>query len=811
MADNVTGSLGGQNVFLENAATEATLQLLLKATLATTAEQKKAISDLVQKAGIDPATVQRANEEVENLGKVAAQTGSRIDVLNTQADQMRKIFGAASDVVGQLTSGAGQASGVFGSIAGMGGVIGIVAAGFQKLAQFQEEQLKNYQSLTQNGINFGGSLTSARLAASGMYLTMDEFSKLMKDNSQTFASMGESATKGAQSFVAMSQQLIQGPMGENLQALGYTAAEVSSGFATFLAATSSNNSKAINDQKKLSEGAGAYLMQLDELAQITGKSKEEQINAAKERAANVALEAHMMTLSADERIKAEAALADARAKGGKGAEEALMSALMGFPPMTKAAQEYTAVAGNMSKVTQQQAAAVKDSSKTLEDTRKISTGYNAAAIKDKEALGVSGRAIVMQGGALATTVGSVIGTANRVQKSGVETAEQAAAQQKKIMDEQLAAKDKEAGRAVGTTRALQDLGNTILKILMPAIQMLLPVLNAIAPLAPAIFGVIAALAAFKTAMATKSMLSSLGGGGKSLPAVGGAKGAGGSLPGIAGGEGAGKSLKGLAGGLKAFSNPKILLGATILGATITIIGAGIAGATWILGKALPTFAEGLKAFDELDGKNLGDVGLGVIQLGAGLVAFGAGGAIAGIGGIVGSLAEGFGSLFGVKSPLDKMMEFAKVGPELKLAGDGIASFNTNLAKLLNTDTANIKNLSGNLTNLAVSLKQLREASKPVEKSFLSASADALKSALTPETTKAPAAGTAGAQVANKPDADKKESSNPTLKSDVQESLRIEVAKLNSTSMELLRAMRESAENTKRTASILASRGNLLKG
>jgi hypothetical protein len=85
----------------------------------------------------------------------------------------------------------------------------------------------------------------------------------------------------------------------------------------------------------------------------------------------------------------------------------------------------------------------------------------------------------------------------------------------------------------------------------------------------------------------------------------------------------------------------------------------------------------------------------------------------------------------------------------------------------------------------------------------------LKSALTPETTKAPAPGTAGAQVANRTDADRK--SNATLKNDVQESLRIEVAKLNSTSMELLRAMRESAENTKKTASILASRGNLLKG
>jgi hypothetical protein len=285
------------------------------------------------------------------------------------------------------------------------------------------------------------------------------------------------------------------------------------------------------------------------------------------------------------------------------------------------------------------------------------------------------------------------------------------------------------------------------------------------------------------------MLSSLG------------KGAGGLFKGI---------MVGIGSGLKVFANPMVMLGAVGFAASIAVIGAGIAAASWILGKALPTLAEGMVKFDELDGENLKAVGLGMGAVGVGLAAFGAGSAIAGVGGVLGSLAEGFGSLFGVKSPIEKMMEFAKVGPELKLAGDGIASFNTSLAKLLNTDTTNIKNLSGNLTNLAVSLKQLREASKPVEKSFLASATDALKSALTPETTKAPAPGTAGAKVANKSDNEKKEASNPTVKTDVQESLRIEVAKLNSTSMELLRAMRESAENTKRTASILASRGNLLK-
>jgi hypothetical protein len=824
MADNVTGSLGGQNVFLENAATEATLQLLLKATLATTTEQKKAINELVQKAGMDPAKVEEANRGLSALGQTAVVTGGIFAGLNSASDTLKKGFNAFAGVAEQLTDNQGKASAIFGQFAGMGGVVGLVATGMQKIAGFQEQQLATYQQLSQNGINFSGSLTTMRQSASSMYLTMDEFANLMKNNSQSFAKMGGTADEGAKAFTKVSTDMMKGPLGKNLQALGYTAEQVNQGLASYIEMTGGRNAEEMRNTKALTESAHAYMTELDALAQITGKSKEEQLNAAKEAAANQAYQSKLMTMTEEEKAKAEIARAQAFASGGKGAQEAFMSAVVGLPPMTKAAREYTAIAGDMNAVTMKSAEAVKDNTKSVEDMKAINNEYGPAAIKVKEAFGVTGDAIMMRGDGMAATFSTVTATANRTSQQGVKTAEDAAKQRAEIEKKNKERAESEAATAVATQRAVMEMGQEILKILLPAFKAMQPIIKNIAeafastlkylndtPIAlNTLLVALGALAigftAFKAKQGFDAAKSTFGIGGAG---AGGGKGAGGTLSGLAGGESAGKGLKSVAGGLKAFANPKILIGATIFGAAITIIGAGIAGAAWILGKALPTFAEGLQAFDDLDGTNLKDVGLGVIQLGAGLVAFGAGGAIAGVGGVVGSLAEGFGSLFGVKSPLEKMMEFAKVGPELKLAGEGIASFNTSLATLLNTDMANIKNLSGNLTNLAGSLKELREASKPVEKSFLASATDALKSALTPETTKAPAPGTAGAQVANKTDADKK--SNATLKNDVQESLRIEVAKLNSTSMELLRAMRESAENTKKTASILASRGNLLKG
>jgi len=127
------------------------------------------------------------------------------------------------------------------------------------------------------------------------------------------------------------------------------------------------------------------------------------------------------------------------------------------------------------------------------------------------------------------------------------------------------------------------------------------------------------------------------------------------------GTGAGE---GLAGFLKAFASPQVVLGAgglaTSIGLIITGIGAGIAGASWIMGKTLPTLMEGIKSFEQLDGNKLEAAGLGIGYLGAGLAVFGVGGAAAGLGSIISNMSDGLTSFFGGKTPIDKLVEFSKL-------------------------------------------------------------------------------------------------------------------------------------------------------
>jgi len=145
-------------------------------------------------------------------------------------------------------------------------------------------------------------------------------------------------------------------------------------------------------------------------------------------------------------------------------------------------------------------------------------------------------------------------------------------------------------------------------------------------------------------------------GGRNRGASGGAKAAGNAGKGIGsfiGNMGSGL-MEGAAAGLKAFANPKILLGATILSGSIAIIAAGVAGATALMGLALPLFSEGLKSFADIDGANLVQVAKGIGAVGLAIAAFGAGAAVGAVGNTIANLID----LLPGKSPLEKLKEFA---------------------------------------------------------------------------------------------------------------------------------------------------------
>ena len=204
------------------------------------------------------------------------------------------------------------------------------------------------------------------------------------------------------------------------------------------------------------------------------------------------------------------------------------------------------------------------------------------------------------------------------------------------------------------------IGNIVLGIAgVTALFATAKLVTAFAPLKGAISGLLSGIGGIA------SKIPGLGGGGDPRgknqraarpPRRGGGGGFGGMIANIAAGIGKGAAaiLKSLAMGLKAFT-PQVLLGAGILGGSILAIGAGIAGAAWLTGKALPTFTKGVKGFEELDGEKLILAAKGIAAIGGAMVAMGAGSVVSAVGGVIGSIGKFFTG--DKETPLEQLKKF----------------------------------------------------------------------------------------------------------------------------------------------------------
>lgn len=784
----VTGQIGQENVILENAATEATLKLLLQATLATTKSQKEAIGKMAEKAGLDPASVEAANTGLTQTGSLSRTVGAAFGGLTLAGRELQQGFNTVVAATTKLTSGAAQASDVFGALTKLPFGIGLIASGFQQLAKVQESYLESYRTISNAGINFGGSLTDMRLAASNSYLTLEQFTSLMKNNSESLSRMGGSANEGAMAFAKVSKDFVEN--GDELRALGYTSEQLNQGLIEYISQTGGRSKEEMKNVKALSQGAGEYLEQLDRLADITGKNREEQEKAQKAAMFEADVQMTMARMSETDRKAFKAAMDEAGALYGQGGRDIVLAQAQGRAVTGEAGKMLTAIAPAAAK----SIAGFQDAAKTYGNTSKEFRNIsNQSRLEAQEGLGKIPIAAYSLNKGL-QTLGDTTKTVSKDTMSGLTN--------KKAFDQQEAdrAKNKEkqakseADTAAKTEAAMKQLSNQLLTALLPLFKILQPSLltiingltsfakylaespNLLKGLGAAVAALTAIFIANKVVQATSAVKSSalsvartLGVAAAAPAATTVAQTAAGTATGAAGG-GIGGMIRGIGMALAALgpAAPMIAAGAAAVGAAIVLIGAGIAGATWLMGKALPTLAEGLKSFGTINGGNLVLVGAGLLSLSAGLAAFGVGSTAAGAGTVIGSLTDKLSGFLGGKSTVDKIKEYAALGPGLTKAGQGILDFNAGLAKLVNTDVGKIDKITTALIRMKTSIP---------EKSLATRTADMIESVV----TKVAATATAPATEVVKP---------------AENNLSDQVQRLNTLTTEMLKVMKETADNTK---------------
>jgi hypothetical protein len=472
-----------------NGATEQTLAELLATANAMNANMVKLLklTDEIRKnGGAGGSGGLGAAAGLASIAKAANPLSLVFSSITSIGDALGSAFsllggivghtiGAMTNVTGELVNfavnaakGTAKLSDFYAAFKGLPLGLGTISSIFTAIMKYAEELLGFYQKLTNAGASFSGDLFLMRGAAARAQMTMEEFSKVINENSDIFASLGSNVQNGIDKFVDI-QSALMGPKSRyenNLLMLGYTSEQASNMLAGYIRSQGSLTKASLQSNDQIAASVVNVAREIDLYAKVTGASREAVEKEMKKASFDAAWKTYTERMSAEERVAAEAALAKAILEGGQGAGDMLKTMFMTngeiVAPLTDAARDvYSTTNGAIETYTRQM----------YDSAMKFKSGSEEqlfAQMKARRDLADGSKAYTNQlgttGGVLSVLNSKMAGTAeamnSAMQVAGKTDEELRAAAKKAIAD----AKAQMAGPAsqlITANQSIKNFGNTI--------------------------------------------------------------------------------------------------------------------------------------------------------------------------------------------------------------------------------------------------------------------------------------------------------------------------------------------------------------
>ena len=182
------------------------------------------------------------------------------------------VVGAASGLVSQLFTGSGRISDFSDAILGTNNIL---TKSFSVFAHFVDDNVDSLRELSAVGANFNNSIFDMRNAAASSAMSFSDFAELVKSNSATFARLGGSVSSGARAFGDFSKNVRTSRVGKELMGMGFTISSINEGLATYLDMQLQSGRSINLRDRSLIKSSEDYLLQLDQLARLTGKQRDQ--------------------------------------------------------------------------------------------------------------------------------------------------------------------------------------------------------------------------------------------------------------------------------------------------------------------------------------------------------------------------------------------------------------------------------------------------------------------------------------------------------------------------------------------------------
>ena len=245
-------------------------------------------------------------KEGETRKRLLALIDKEEKVLDERIEQEEKLYEKASKVTkvfGGLFSAAEQGTGTISSFTDAFKVneFGAVIAG---LGNRLDTNIETFRQLSQVGANFGQSIVALRQSAAQAALPLDDFAKLVGENSEGLAALFGSSTQGAQQIGRLASAVrTQGI--DALAPLGFTVDELNETLLLNLERQRRTGAFANMSSQEQIDSAIRFATELDRLAKLTGQQRDELRKQIEQQQANERFQAFLLGKNDETRTRLE--------------------------------------------------------------------------------------------------------------------------------------------------------------------------------------------------------------------------------------------------------------------------------------------------------------------------------------------------------------------------------------------------------------------------------------------------------------------------------------------------------------------------
>ncbi len=245
--------------------------------------------------------------------------------------------------------------------------------------------LDSFQNLSKSGAGFSNDLISMTKAAFNSRLNLAEFSDVIKTNAANLAGLGGNVTRGAEAFQRLSKEFFDSGASDTLRDLGYTSKDLNEILAIQVGSQKSSYKDTEEGRRRSIQAASDLAKEMDAVAKLTGKSREEQMDEMKRRKVDGQVEAKFRLIAQekgeDVARKVRAAYEEQRIAAAKrGDEELFKQQFATNTYLTKSAGTNAAILGDQARALEEAAAAL--GSGDIETARQKQAEADAAALKN---------------------------------------------------------------------------------------------------------------------------------------------------------------------------------------------------------------------------------------------------------------------------------------------------------------------------------------------------------------------------------------------------------------------------------------------